>query len=190
MTEVTTLRAEAIGAAMDDIRVLDSRGVQRDTVERIRDRLLQLAGQRDLFPIADFPVPDGVKSCLYRIAQDEDDRFALYVQRVAKGTAAPPHDHTTWAVIVGFEGQEVNKRYDRVAGEGEPQVTSEFIVQEGSGVAFLPDELHSIHIEGESMNFHCYGLALESLDRRRYWDRVAREWKIFVAAAVIMDARV
>ena len=175
---------------MADIREFDAAGVDRACVDGIRDRLLKLAAQRDLFPVEDFPLPaGGGRSCMYRSAQDDDDRFALYVQRVADGTAAPPHDHTTWAVIVGMEGQELNKRYDREAGEGEPQVVEEFVVEDGTGIAFLPDEVHSIHIEGESMNFHCYGLALERLDRRRYWDAKSGDWKVFVVAGDIVDAR-
>lgn len=184
-------RGVAVAEAMADIRTLDAAGVDRDCVEGIRDRLLQLASQRELFPATDFPPPtDGSKSCMYRVAQDEDDRFTLYVQVVADVTAAPPHDHTTWAVIVGFEGQELNKRYGGTAGGAEPRVVSEFMVEQGTGIGFLPDEVHSIHIEGGSMNFHCYGLALEELDSRRYWDDKAGDWKIFPPMSAIVEARV
>ena len=187
--ETNQARSAAVAAAMSDIRALDAKGVDRECVEGIRERLLELAGHRELFPTDDFPPPsDGERSCMYRIAQDDDDRFALYVQVVRDGTMAPPHDHTTWAVIVGFDGQELNKRYDCKAGEGEPQVVSEFMVEEGTGIAFLPDEVHSIHIEGGSMNFHCYGLALEELHERRYWSGDG-EWKIFTGVSNIIDAR-
>ena len=174
---------------MADIRALDAAGVDRDCVEGIRARLLELADQRELFPAEDFPPADnGARSRMYRLSQDDDDRFALYMQVVANGTEAPPHDHTTWAVIVGFDGQELNKRYAGVAGGGEPQVSSEYMVEKGTGIAFLPDELHSIHIDGASMNFHCYGLALERLKARRYWSNDG-DWKIFTGVADIVDAR-
>ncbi len=186
---VVDQRHTAVAEALADIRDLDAAGVDRDCVEGIRERLLRLAEQRELFPVEDFPAPEvGERSQMYRLSQDDDDRFALYMQVVRDGTAAPPHDHTTWAVIVGFEGQELNKRYDRKAGEGEPQVVSEHMVEKGTGIGFLPDELHSIHIEGSSMNFHCYGLALERLATRRYWSSDG-EWKVFQASANIVDAR-
>ena len=182
-------RAAAVAHAMADIRALDAQGVDRACVEGIRERLLELAAQRDLFPASDFPPPEGGdRSRMYRIAQDDDERFALYVQVVAKGTAAPPHNHTTWAVIVGFEGQELNKRYRGCAGQGEPDVVSEYMVEEGTGIAFLPEELHSIHIDGYSMNFHCYGRSLESLTERQYWSSDG-EWKIFDGIGNIVDAR-
>ena len=182
-------RRAAVADAMSDIRDLDAAGVDRDCVEGIRERLLELAERRELFPAEDFPVPDsGDRSRMYRLSQDDDDRFALYLQVVRDGTNAPPHDHTTWAVIVGFEGQELNKRYDREAGQGEPEIVSEHMVEKGSGIAFLPDEVHSIHIDGAAMNFHCYGLALERLDTRRYWSTDG-EWKVFGGIANIVDAR-
>ena len=101
----------------------------------------------------------------YRIAQNDDDELALYVQCVGDGTSAPPHEHTTWAVIVGMRGQELNRLYGPCAGGGEPQVQHEVIVERGTGVAMLGDDVHSIHIEGAATSFHCYGLALETAHR-------------------------
>ena len=186
---VSGARAAAVADAMADIRALDAGGVDRACVDGIRERLLKLAAQRHLFPAADFPPPEGGdRSRMYRIAQDDDERFALYMQVVANGTAAPPHDHTTWAVIVGFDGQELNKRYEGCAGAGEPEVVSEHTVEEGTGIAFLPEELHSIHIEGYSRNFHCYGRSLESLTERRYWSGDGG-WKTFQSTGNIVEAR-
>jgi predicted metal-dependent enzyme (double-stranded beta helix superfamily) len=190
-------RAAAIEAAMADIRAIEDRsppdGLDREGVEAIRDRLLALVAERDLFPEADFPPPgpaDGIHSILYRLAEDDDGRHALYANACADSTSSPPHDHTTWAVIVGFDGEELNRIYDGRAGGGEPTVEREVMVERGSGVAFLPDEVHSIHIEGGALNLHCYGRALERLDGRRFWDRGRRDWRVFPAHPDIRDARV
>ncbi len=189
LTAVAERRTDAVAAAMADIRDLDAGGVDRDAVNGIRDRLIELAAQRDLFPAEEFPAStSGNRSTLYRLSQDEDERFALYLQVVGEGTQAPPHEHTTWAVIVGFEGQELNRLYAGPAEGAAPEVAGEFVVQAGTGIAFLAEDVHSIHIEGRAMNFHCYGRALESLDRRRYWSSTG-EWKVFPAAANIVDAR-
>ncbi len=185
-------RATAIADAMDDIRAIESdQGVTRAGVEAIRDRLVALTANRDLFSLDAFPPPppaSGPKSNLYRIAQDADDRFALYAQASQGGVTTPPHNHTTWAVVVGFEGQELNKFYDRTDDGGVTQV-DEHMVEAGTGVAMLPDDLHSIHIEGPALNFHCYGLALERLDERVYYDAKSHEWKIFGAIGDIREAR-
>ena len=185
-------RATAISETMDDIRAIEADlGVTRAGVEAIRDRLVELAAHRDLFPLTDFPPPPpsaGAKSNLYRIAQDADDRFALYAQASQGGVQTPPHNHTTWAVVVGFDGQELNRFYDRTDDGGVTEV-DQHMVEAGTGVAMLPDDLHSIHIEGPALNFHCYGLALERLDERVFYDAKKHEWRVFGAIGDIREAR-
>ena len=185
-------RATAVAATMDDIRTIESElGVTRAGVEAIRDRLVELAGQRDLFPLEDFPGPgaeDEARSWLYRLAQDDDDRFALYAQRSTGPVKTPAHNHTTWAVVVGFDGQELNRFYRRTDDGGVAE-THRHMVEAGTGVAMLPDDLHSIHIEAPALNFHCYGLALERLDERVYFDAKNHDWKVFSSVSGIREAR-
>jgi predicted metal-dependent enzyme (double-stranded beta helix superfamily) len=185
-------RADAVAATMDDIRTIEAEfGVTREGVEAIRDRLLALAAQRELFPFDDFPAPadgDADRAFMYRLAQDDDDRFALYAQRTRGGVAAPPHNHTTWAVIVGFDGQELNRFYERLA-DGGVETVHEHMVEQGSGVAMLPDDLHSIHIDGPALNFHCYGMALERLDEREFFDAKCNVWRKFNSVSTIVEAR-
>lgn len=191
-------RADAIAAAMSDIRDIEASDVAangemtRAGVEAIRDRLVALAEQKELFSFDDFPAPgDGepTKNCLHRISQDSDGRFALYLNASDGEVSTPAHNHTTWAVVVGFEGQELNKFYERT-DEGGVRETHQFMVESGSGVAMLPDDLHSIHLNAPSLNFHCYGLALEQLDAREYYKPDTNEWKIFPPGANISEARV
>jgi predicted metal-dependent enzyme (double-stranded beta helix superfamily) len=192
ITDLAEERAVAVADAIADIRTIDAAGITREGVERIRDRLLVLAEQSELFGRETFSAPgagEKSKSILYRLSEDSDHRFALYLNACRDRAGAPPHDHTTWAVIVGLEGQERNVRYGEVAGGGAPTIAEEFMVERGTGIAFLPDDVHSIHIEGGALNFHCYGLGLERLHERRYWDSSTNEWKVFPAHTDIREAR-
>jgi catechol 2,3-dioxygenase-like lactoylglutathione lyase family enzyme/predicted metal-dependent enzyme (double-stranded beta helix superfamily) len=188
-TGVARERTDAIAQTMTDIRALEERhGVTRDGVAAIRDRLLELAARTELFSSEEFPSPtEGRKGCLYRLSEDDDRRFALYLNSSGGAVATPPHDHTTWAVVVGFEGQELNRFYRRSAEGGVEQV-GQAIVEAGTGVAMLPEDLHSIHIEGPALNFHCYGLALEHLPGRQYYSN-SGDWKTFPANSDIREAR-
>jgi len=177
---------------MDDIRSIEAdMGITREGVDAILARLIELASQRELFPLEDFPAPgpdSDSGSTMYRLAQDPDDRFALYAQSTSGGTKTPAHNHTTWAVIAGFEGQEFNQFYDRDGDAGVTK-THQHMVEAGTGVAMLPEELHSIHIEGAALNFHCYGLALERLDKREYWSDSDNTWKLFTNVSNVVEAR-
>ncbi|MFN0164419.1 MAG: cysteine dioxygenase [Burkholderiales bacterium] len=185
-------RAAAIAAAVADIRTIESaEGVTRQSLARIRARLMQLAARTDLFTLDDFPPPvPGSKrtSCLYRLSEDDDHRFALYANSGGGQYDTPPHNHTTWAVIVGIEGDEVNRFYDR-DGSGVARRDAEHVVRQGSGVSFLPDDLHSIHINGRVLNFHMYGMALEQLHRREFYTAADGSWKVFPPHTDIREAR-
>jgi len=191
MDERAIERRREIEKAVADVRAIErEHGVTRESLEKIKQRLTSLAARQDLFTTSDFPPPQpGSKrnSCLYRVAEDADHRFALYVNSSDGNYGTPAHNHTTWAVIVGVSGEELNRFYDRSA-EG-PREKGSAVVKQGTGVSFLPDDYHSIHISAPLVNFHMYGLALEQLARREYYKPEERAWKVFPAHSDIREAR-
>ncbi|WP_340150717.1 hypothetical protein [uncultured Sneathiella sp.] len=186
-------RRRAISETVDRIR--DRAANQEITPEilsDIKDDLIGLAARRDLFSLEDFPPPEADskrRSCLYRLSEDEDHGFALYLNVASGDVNAPPHDHTTWAVIVGIEGQEENRFYKKVP-DGVEQIDSK-MVEPGKGVAIMTGEFHTIHINAGKpvMNFHMYGLGLEQLHERKFWNEREREWDVFPAHTDIREAR-
>ena len=191
MDERKVARRREIEAAVADVREIERRsGVTRESLEQIKQRLLGLAARQDLFTPRDFPPPEpGGKrnSCLYRVSEDPDHRFALYANSSFGNYGTPAHNHTTWAVIVGVTGEELNRFYERT-GDGVREKGSA-VVRQGSGVAFMPEDLHSIHIAAPLINFHMYGLALEELHHREYYKADERAWKVFPPHSDIREAR-
>lgn len=187
----TLERRREIEAAVADVRAIEKRdGVSRESLDKIKQRLTRLAARQDLFQASDFapPAPGGkLKSCLYRVAEDPDHRFALYVNASLGGHSTPAHNHTTWAVIVGVSGEELNRFYDRTA-EG-PREKGQFVVKQGTGVCFMPDDLHSIHIQAPLINFHMYGLALDHLHKREFYKADEGVWRVFPPHGDIREAR-
>lgn len=188
----TEQRRRTVAEAVADIRAIEAReGVTREGLARIRERLITLAAQTELFGPDDFPPPgagDSRRSALYRLSEDADHRFALYANASHGGYGTPAHDHTTWAVIVGVTGAELNKLYEPTQ-EGGVREKGAFTVRAGSGVAFMPTDLHSIHIDAPLINFHMYGLGLEQLHSRRYYKPAENAWAIFPPHADIREAR-
>ena len=184
-------RAKAVKEAVSDIRAIEAEaGVTRAALERMKARLIKLAACTDLFTAADFPAPPPGSerfSTLYRISEDDDHRFALYANAARAGVRSPAHNHTVWAVIVGISGDELNRFYER-ATEGVRE-TGSAVVRQGTGVAFLPDDLHSIHIDAPALNLHMYGEGLEQLHRREYYKEEEKRWKVFPAHSDIREAR-
>ena len=185
-------RQLAVNRSVDAIRQIEqTHGLTRESLELIKAELIALAGQSALFPVEDFPPlsPEAERNnALYRLSEDADHRYALYAQFCQGGVRTPAHDHTTWAVIVGVQGKELNRLYEHDEQGGVRQV-SELVVEPGTGVAFMPEDLHSIHIEPEDtvLNFHMYGLALEQLHGRRFYKEKTGEWLHFPASSGIRE---
>lgn len=178
--DVKAARTAAVAATIGRIREIESSmGVTRPALERIRAELLTLAAQEHLFPSSEFPPPpNGEKgSNRYMLQEDENNRFALYMNALNPGNSTKPHDHTTWACVVAVDGQELNKVYERRDDGKDPErcdlhVKEEIMVEPGRGICLMPEDIHSIHTTGDrpTRHLHMYGLALEKLDGRRAFD--------------------
>lgn len=170
-------RREAIAAVIDQVRRIESEeGITRESLARIEELLVDLSRRKDLFWHDQFPqVTPESGDRIYLLHEDPDGRFALYLSCGNPGKNVWPHDHTTWAVIVGLAGVEENRIYDVVeksgdANEGDATVREAWrkTLVDGTSISFLPDDVHSIHSIGEepTRHFHLYGLSLEKLPNR------------------------
>lgn len=179
-TDVSAARSAAVSATIDRIRAIEAKeGVTRPALEKIRAELMQLAAQEHLFPSVQFPPPpNGEKgSNRYLLQEDPGNRFALYLNALNPGNSTKPHDHTTWAVVVAVDGQELNKVYERLDSGADPEkcelrLREEVMVEPGRGICLMPEDIHSIHTTGSvpTRHLHMYGLALEKLDNRKGYD--------------------
>ncbi len=179
-TDAAAARAAHVAATVDRIRAIEAaQGVTRESLAAIRAELLTLAAQEHLFPSATFPPPpNGEKGAnRYLLQEDQGGRFALYLNALNPGNETKPHDHTTWAVVVAVDGQELNRVYERTDDGADPakaqiRLREEIMVEPGRGICLMPEDIHSIHTTGPvpTRHLHMYGLALERLDDRKGYD--------------------
>lgn len=184
MTTLAQQRADAITSTLDSVRqIIHRQGVNPDALAAVSDLLEALASRGELFAADTFAQADANGSsdyARYPLHVDADLQFALYLNVLNPGKNSAPHNHTTWVVVAAVEGEEVNRRY-RWVGPREPIETAslEYVdsvsVRRGAGIAFMPDDFHSIHIQGErpARQLHLYGRALETLHERLGFDEVS-----------------
>ena len=191
--ETSTERRRAVADCIEDVKaIVREQGIERGALERVKGRLLELAARRDLFSFAVFPLLHE-RSTLHLLSEDADRSFALYAVAARSESRTPPHDHTTWAVVVGVEGAELNKHYRRlddgaVPGEARLEETGETLVKEGTGVALMPDDIHSIERSSDApmLHFHLYGRSLEHLPARRQFDMTTGTYAVYPASPNIV----
>ncbi|HKI98599.1 MAG TPA: hypothetical protein VKB51_09025 [bacterium] len=193
------MRQAAVAETIAQIkRVEQERGVNREALAEVREILKGLAARTDLFPKDDFPVvlDERGQNPIYLLSEEADKRFALYMSTSKGVKKVPPHNHTTWAVIVGVSGEEENYFYERtddgsVQGQGSLRQTGHETVQPGTGVCMMPEDIHHIETHGEdvTLHLHMYGLALDQLHERVRYNVEQGTYKVFGASQNIQDAR-
>ncbi len=178
-SSIAEARAKAVSDTVDRIREIEhAKGVTRESLSEMRECLYALASKHDLFSREDFPPPaDGDTNIRYVLSEDDDQRFALYLNSILPGKLTEPHNHTTWAIVVAVEGEEQNRFYKRtddgsVPGKATLEFDEEIVVKPGVGVAMMPDDIHSIAVVGNTptLHFHMYGRAIETLSERVGYD--------------------
>ena len=182
MTCMSAERRECVQTCVADIRAIElSAGVNRASLVDIAVRLTRLATREDLFDEATFPNPShGERAKLHLLSEDAEGRFPLYLTCCLPGGTVAPHNHTTWAVVVGLAGTEENTIWTRTDGVVPPQPGPATLVfarrqtiECGQSMALMPEDIHSVATPGTvpRRHFHMYGLSLQRLPTRLVYNR-------------------
>ncbi len=112
---------------------------------------------------------------VHLLHQEPDHTLAVFAIAWLPGRGAPPHNHGTWAVVSGVDGQEKNtfwKRQDDGSRPGYAEVVwnGEKIFGPGEALAFLPHEIHSVTNENDTttVSLHIYGMHLNYTGRSQF----------------------
>lgn len=106
---------------------------------------------------------------------EADQSLFVVVDSWLPGRGVPPHDHDTWAVVVGVEGRERNIFWQRLddatrPGYAELQPMDEQCIAPGQVLTMPSGSIHSVINETPhtSLSFHVYGRHLNHTARRQF----------------------
>lgn len=196
MTQTTSAvaaeRQQAIDTMISQVRtVAQQKGISRATLEDIKSAMISVAKRKELFPLADFQ-GDGEQAGrrpMQRLHVDADGQFALYMSTSVSEQKPPPHNHATWAVIVGIQGEERNWIFERtddgsVPYKGTVRIVDEQVARPGTGVALMPEDIHTIQGKTEAggrLTFHLYGISTDRQAGRVAYNEADGTYRLFPA---------
>jgi predicted metal-dependent enzyme (double-stranded beta helix superfamily) len=166
MSDIAVRRKELVASSMVSIKaIINSQGVNREALAEVKDILAALTQETEMFGDAEFPTPKPEEIAkIYLLSDEEGGDFSLYLISVHPLRPSPIHDHGTFAVIAGLEGEEENTIYKRLDDKSEPgKATVEedyrVVLRSGDAIAFMPEDIHRINVVSDSptRHFHLYG---------------------------------
>lgn len=115
----------------------------------VADELARLCHELD-FNASDLPEAMPGQEVLHDLAVSSIGGPSVYLVSDGLGVSSPPHEHKTWAVIVGIRGVELNTKFERTAVNSQ-QVHAIESVRVGAGRVLIlsPTEIHSTNVLGE-----------------------------------------
>ena len=158
---------------IDDIREIVAKetdeGPITDTIKPLSVRLAaNPSWLKDSFRKVDHEQGFGI----HLLHEEEDHNLAVFVIAWAPGRGLAAHNHKTWAVVAGIEGQEHETNYCRlddstIPGFADLLKTHEETLYPGSAVCCMPEDIHSVWNNGTkiAISLHTYGRHLNHTGR-------------------------
>tara|TARA_B110000438_G_C15547852_1_gene535602 strand:- start:1 stop:561 length:561 start_codon:yes stop_codon:yes gene_type:complete len=140
--------------------------------ERIKPLSKRLAADRMWFEDT-YRKIDGKQGFGLHLLHEEDNHdLAVFVISWAPGKGLAAHNHKTWAVVTGIEGQEHETNYRRLddcsrPGFADLEKSHEATLFPGDAVCCMPEDIHSVWNNGTELavSLHTYGRHLNHTGR-------------------------
>jgi predicted metal-dependent enzyme (double-stranded beta helix superfamily) len=107
--------------------------------------------------------------------EEPDHSLAVGALSWLPGRGTPPHNHGTWAIVVGVEGDEVNVFYKRMddgsrPGHAQLQELSTKTFSPGHALAMPPHIIHAVRNDSDKLtvSLHVYGRNINFTGRSKF----------------------
>ena len=140
--------------------------------ERIKPLSIRLAADRMWFKDAYRTIDAKQGFGLHLLHEEKNHDLAVFVISWAPGKGLAAHNHKTWAVVAGIEGQEHETNYRRLddgarSGFAELEKSHETTLFPGDASCCMPEDIHSVWNNGTELavSLHTYGRHLNHTGR-------------------------
>jgi predicted metal-dependent enzyme (double-stranded beta helix superfamily) len=146
-----------------------------ETLARVRPLAVRLAADRSWLSKEHYRTDPEQGFLIHLLHEEPHHDLAVMVLAWLPGRGTPAHDHGTWAIVVGVDGEERNEYYRRVddrtrPGYAELEKVSERVCGPGDVVQMLPGAIHRVTNVGNAvaLSLHVYGRHINHTGRSRF----------------------
>jgi predicted metal-dependent enzyme (double-stranded beta helix superfamily) len=133
---------------------------------------------------------------VHLLHEEPNHDLAVFVLSWLPDRGTTPHNHKTWAVVVGMEGQEQEVNYERLDDGSKPgfadlKRAGAQVMTAGEIARCYPEHIHSVRNVGKgiSMSLHTYGRHINYTGRSEFDPEGKREKPYIVKVAQEEPAR-
>lgn len=144
-------------------------------LEALTPLLRRLAATPDLLSADQMVSTSTERATRHTLHEAPDHSLALWAVVWPTGYSTLPHNHHTWAVVVGLRGAETNTFWQRMddgsqPGRAEVRQTGAVTMKRGDVVTMVGSDIHSVanHEPEPSVSIHFYGCNPDTLPREQF----------------------
>jgi predicted metal-dependent enzyme (double-stranded beta helix superfamily) len=161
---------------VEDLRRLSSQERdERSFLTAAEPRVRQFAVSRVWLERHHYDVDPAQGFGIHMLHEEPDHRLTVFVANWLPGRGTPPHDHGTWAIVVGVDGPETNVFWARAddgsrPGYAELQQVGQRTFNPGEAVTMPSGTIHSVRNDSEqiTLSLHVYGKHPNFTDRSQF----------------------
>jgi len=146
-----------------------------EIIRRVQPLVRQAADRRAWLDAAHYACDEEQGFGVHLLHEEPDHTLAVFAIAWLAGRGIPAHNHGTWTVVAGVDGDEHNINWDRLddgarEGYAEIAVRNEVVVAPGDVISFRPDDIHSVEnrTDATTLSLHVYGRHINFTDRYQY----------------------
>ncbi len=162
--------------AADLRRITADTGDHKAIIGRVRPLAARLAENPQGWVLPELYACDAEQGFGVHLLHEEPNHdLAIFAVAWLPGRGTPPHDHGTWAVVAGIDGDETNinwRRLDDGARPGHARIEEYHRVTAGPGdvISFLPRDIHTVinQTDKVTLSLHIYGHHVNYTERSQF----------------------
>ena len=160
-----TKETYSLPSFIDDLRAIAAQwDDDREIIPRARPLVQRLTKDGDWLEPRHYICDEEQGFGVHLLHEEADHSLAMFAVAWLPGRGVGPHNHGTWAVVAGVDGDERNVNWSRLddgarPGHAEIVAAHEVVVGRSDVITFLPDDIHSVHNDGDrvTVSLHVYG---------------------------------